>query len=82
LGDASSTLPSSRSRCRLSPCFFPASWAWVNFRLQPFRREDGAKAFGRIRRDISTARKNANGALEAFQRFFTGTSFVPLANTS
>lgn len=47
-----------------------------------FRSEDGAKAFCRIRSYISTARKNALGALEAIQLIFTGTPFVPLAKTS
>ena len=47
-----------------------------------FRSEDGAKAFCRIRSYISTARKNALGALEAIQLIFTGTPFVPFATTS
>jgi transposase len=47
-----------------------------------FRSEEGAKAFCRIRSYISTARKNALGALEAIQRIFTGTPFVPIPNTS
>lgn len=47
-----------------------------------FRSEDGAKAFCRIRSYISTARKNALGALEAIQRIFTGTPFIPISNTS
>lgn len=47
-----------------------------------FRSEEGAKAFCRIRSYISTARKNALGALEAIQRIFTGTPFVPISNTS
>lgn len=47
-----------------------------------FRSEDGAKAFCRIRSYISTARKNALGALEAIQRVFTGAPFVPISNTS
>jgi transposase len=42
-----------------------------------FRSEDGAEAFCRIRSYISTARKNALGALEAIQRIFTGAPFVP-----
>jgi transposase len=47
-----------------------------------FRSEEGAKAFCRIRSYISTARKNALGALEAIARVFTGNPFVPNANTS
>ena len=47
-----------------------------------FRSEEGAKAFCRIRSYISTARKNALGALEAIERVFTGTPFVPLEATS
>jgi transposase len=47
-----------------------------------FRSEDGAKAFCRIRGYISTARKNSLGALEALQRVFTGSPFVPLFNSS
>jgi transposase len=47
-----------------------------------FRSEEGAKAFCRIRSYISTARKNALGALEAIARVFTGNPFVPIANTT
>jgi transposase len=47
-----------------------------------FRSEEGATAFCRIRSYISTARKNALGALEAIQRIFTGTPFVPISDTS
>jgi transposase len=47
-----------------------------------FRSEDAAKAFCRIRSYISTARKNALGALEAIQRIFTRNPFVPISNTS
>ncbi len=43
-----------------------------------FRSAEGAKAFCRIRSYISTARKNALGALEAIQRIFIGTPFVPV----
>lgn len=47
-----------------------------------FRSEERAKAFCRIRSYISTARKNALGALEAIIRVFTGNPFVPIANTT
>lgn len=47
-----------------------------------FRSEDGAHAFCRIRSYLSTARKNALGALEAIARVFTGNPFVPIANTT
>jgi transposase len=47
-----------------------------------FRSDEGAKAFCRIRSYISTARKNALGALEAIARVFTGNPFVPIANTT
>jgi len=43
----------------------------------PFRSERGAKAFCRIRSYISTARKNALGALEALARVFLDDPFVP-----
>lgn len=42
-----------------------------------FRTEDGAKSFCRIRSYISTARKNAVGALDALARVFTGSPFIP-----
>jgi transposase len=47
-----------------------------------FRSQEGAKAFCRIRSYISTARKNALGALEAIARVFTGNPFVPCFDTS
>jgi transposase len=47
-----------------------------------FRSEEGAKAFCRIRSYISTARKNAMGALDAIARVFTGDPFVSIINTS
>ena len=47
-----------------------------------FRSEEGAKAFCRIRSYISTARKNAVGAMDAITRAFTGNPFVPIPNTS
>jgi len=47
-----------------------------------FRTEDGAKAFCRIRSYISTARKNAVGAMDALTRLFSGSPFVPELNTS
>ncbi len=47
-----------------------------------FRSEEGAKAFCRIRSYISTARKNAMGALDAIARVFTGDPFLPSLNTS
>ncbi|MCX5645348.1 MAG: IS66 family transposase [Phycisphaerae bacterium] len=47
-----------------------------------FRREEGAKAFCRLRRYISTARKKARGARDAIARVFTGDPFVPRCNTS
>ena len=47
-----------------------------------FRTEDGAKAFCRIRSYISTARKNAVGAMDALTRLFNGTPFVPVFDTS
>lgn len=47
-----------------------------------FRSEEGANAFCRIRSYISTARKNALGALDAIQRIFTGNPFVPLPDPS
>jgi transposase len=47
-----------------------------------FRSQEGAKAFCRIRGYISTARKNALGALDAIARAFTGVPFVPNFNTS
>ena len=54
-----------------------------------FRSEAGAHAFCRIRSYISTARKNALGAMDAIARVFAGNPFVPttagsaqLANTT
>ena len=47
-----------------------------------FRTEDGAKAFCRIRSYISTARKNALGAMDALTRLFNGNPFVPAFDTS
>ena len=47
-----------------------------------FRTEEGAKAFCRIRSYISTARKNAVGAMDALTRLFTGNPFVPVFDTS
>jgi transposase len=50
----------------------------------PFRSEHGAKTFCRIRSYLSTARKNALGILDALQRVFAGSPFVPtpVADTS
>jgi transposase len=42
-----------------------------------FRTEAGAQAFCRLRGYISTARKNALGALDAITRLFAGNPFVP-----
>ena len=47
-----------------------------------FRSEDGAHAFCRIRSYLSTARKNALGAMDAIARVFAGNPFVPIANTT
>jgi hypothetical protein len=47
-----------------------------------FRTEEGANAFCRIRSYISTARKNAVGAIDALARVFNGTPFVPIFDTS
>ncbi|MBW6504725.1 IS66 family transposase [bacterium] len=47
-----------------------------------FRSEAGAHAFCRIRSYISTARKNALGAMDAIARVFAGNPFVPSLNTS
>jgi len=47
-----------------------------------FRSEEGAKAFCRIRGYISTARKNALGAMDALTRLFEGNPFVPGFNSS
>ena len=42
-----------------------------------FRTEDGAKTFCRIRSYVSTARKNAVGAMDALTRLFHGNPFIP-----
>lgn len=42
-----------------------------------FRSDDGAGVFSRIRSYISTARKNAVGAIEAIKNAFAGLPFVP-----
>lgn len=47
-----------------------------------FRTEEGAKAFCRMRSYISTARKNAVGAMDALTRLFSGNPFVPDFNTT
>ena len=47
-----------------------------------FRSEAGAHAFCRIRSYISTARKNALGAMDAIARIFAGNPFVPVTNTT
>lgn len=47
-----------------------------------FRSEAGAKAFCHVRSYISTARKNAVGAMDALTRLFEGTPFVPEFNSS
>ena len=47
-----------------------------------FRTEEGAKAFCRMRSYISTARKNAVGAMDALTRLFSGNPFVPAFDTS
>lgn len=47
-----------------------------------FRTEDGAKAFCCIRSYISTARKNAVGAMDALTRLFSGDPFMPDFDTS
>ena len=47
-----------------------------------FRSEAGAHAFCRIRSYISTARKNALGAMDAIARVFIGNPFVPVDNTT
>ena len=44
--------------------------------------DEGANAFCRIRSYISTARKNAVGAIDALARVFTDTPFVPTIDTS
>lgn len=47
-----------------------------------FRSEAGAKTFCCIRSYISTARKNAVGAMDALTRLFGGNPFVPDFNSS
>jgi len=47
-----------------------------------FRTEDGAKTFCRTRSYISTARKNAVGAMDALTRLFSGNPFVPALNST
>ena len=47
-----------------------------------FRTEEGAKTFCRIRSYISTARKNAVGAMDALTRLFQGNPFVPEFDSS
>ena len=47
-----------------------------------FRSEAGAGAFCRIRSYVSTARKNALGAMDALVRAVAGNPFVPTANTT
>ena len=47
-----------------------------------FRTEERAKAFCRFRSYISTARKNAVGAMDALTRLFSGNPFVPAFDTS
>jgi len=47
-----------------------------------FRTDQGATAFCRIRSYLSTARKNALGAMDALARVFNGTPFVPIFDTS
>ena len=47
-----------------------------------FRSEAGAKAFCTIRSYLSTARKNAVGAIDALARVFSGDPFVPTLDSS
>ena len=47
-----------------------------------FRSEEGAKSFCRIRSYISTARKNAMGAMAALVRVFCDEPLAPVVNTS
>lgn len=47
-----------------------------------FRSEHGVKSFCRIRSYISTARKNAVGAMEALVRLYNDNPFVPVLNTT
>jgi transposase len=42
-----------------------------------FRPLEGAKGFGRIRGDISTARKHAKNVFEAIRDAFDGSPFIP-----
>lgn len=45
-----------------------------------FRSEEGGEAFCRIRSYISTARKNAVGAIDAIKAAFAGQPFIPVAS--
>lgn len=47
-----------------------------------FRTEDGAKTFCRVRSYVSTARKNAVGAMDALTRLFRGNPFIPGVDSS
>lgn len=47
-----------------------------------FRTEEGSKAFCRIQSYISTARKNAVGAMDALKGLFSGNPFIPAFDTT